>query len=1326
MHVDSAAFEYLPRSTSDSNNVARNHIVFILVAHTQQPLQKVAMSDPTSLESLRAERRHHWNALDTDPNPHQYNAFAFLAWAKLTLILQRVAMTGRRRLAPARTFCASARRETYSLPDVSLSSKAKLSVLSLRHGRQTAFSSPFCFFHSYSFGNALLLPCIFSPTAVLSVLSLLSWELTMASSLLILTTLSLVSLASSRPSVYFPFNSQLPPVARTAKVFSYTLSPQTFFSESNITYSLNDGPRWLSIDEQTGHLYGTPEEEDVPDGEVVGIPVDIIATDDSGSETMTATFVVSRNRAPEVAIPLSEQIRDFGDRAAPDALVSYPSSPFSFTFAEDTFSPPGPLNYYATSADSSPLPSWILFDAGNLTFSGQTPPFENLIQPPQTFSFHLVASDVEGFSAAYVLFSLVVGSRKLTMADPVVRLNATRGASISHRGLRDEIELDGEAVNPAELTVLTENMPEWLSVDESTLEIRGRPPTDARSSNSTIILQNSLSDTLSIQMVVTIATDIFRRTVSDLEATATEDFSLDLEPYLWRPEDVFLEIETDPSQDWIELDGLVISGTPPVPSSQGDTIQLTLRATERSSGESETEVVRLGVLSPADLSSTTSTSTPTIAPTASETPTESESSDSEPGLTLGPGLSAEQIMLAVLVPIIVIASLVLLLLCLRRRRERKFRKIQGQDISRPVPGSFVENGSLYDDARSAKAHGAIPPPEAANRPGQMGYWRAALRRFRSTRSVASSLDGGSQPSITQEPPTLPKLPSVGYYTLPGAQNSWLTGEDIAGEPSRNRLSQRRSRYSVLSLYDSMRDIASNPPFSRNQTESSFRGKLDVTIPSADDLSMSFQPMGGTAQAVDKSKQPEGSSQANEVDIPALSAAASSDALSCIPERSSPLGSHPTYARKLPLGSRPRGFRVYSDSDAISQPSFETLSGYSEWRGDPKSLQRHESQSRWSDMSRTRPVSRRSDASPWFGGRSVAPPRHPRRYQFSADTSSSLLSGSVRSVSAGSGPRGDENENWQTIPPKAVVRRTVNWQTIPSESLGLRYQERELVHESPFYPSRSSRVSRPARSRRRPSTAVGGHGENKRYSTWMGKGVSLRERRDGSEGREGSQDSDSSVTLMSPSKWETARNREPLAERPVSSIRQVQPSGMWMKDGGLPGGSRGGEGENRGTYESSPKHSHASKGESDVSDWVTEVWSSLDREDSGVLGKRRCRSLSRKGNSQNEGLSALGRENNETSDSCFVYRPMYNRRTEIAIHPAFCDGNTWVLSWCLWAVGCGLRAAGDDELGPYGGMRNFESAEARSQDRDQSLLEFGWSWLVHPVLTPSFSLESLMN
>ncbi|KAM0567142.1 hypothetical protein ACHAP9_006661 [Verticillium nonalfalfae] len=376
----------------------------------------------------------------------------------------------------------------------------------------------------------------------------------MASSFVLWASLSLVGLSAAQPAITFPFNSQLPPVARIAEPFSYTLSRQTFTSTSSITYSLNDAPSWLSIDNSTGRLFGTPKEDDVSKGDVVGVPVDVVATDNSGSATMTATLVVSRNRAPKVNNPLADQIQKFGDQSAPHAIVSYPATPFSFSFATDTFSAQTSLDYYATSADSSPLPSWMKFDPATLTFSGQTPPFETLVQPPQTFDFHLVASDVVGFAGVSILFSVVVGSRKLTADNTVIQLNATPGDAISYTRLQDDVKLDGKKVDRSEVTVSTRGLPGWLTFNETSLILQGTPAENDQSTNATITFQTALSDTLNIRLAVFIASGIFRKNLSDIEIQSDKPFSLDLEPYLQTPDDTTVEIESTPSQDWLKID----------------------------------------------------------------------------------------------------------------------------------------------------------------------------------------------------------------------------------------------------------------------------------------------------------------------------------------------------------------------------------------------------------------------------------------------------------------------------------------------------------------------------------------------------------------------------------------------------------------------------------------------------------------------------------------------------------------------------------------------------------------------------------------------------
>jgi axial budding pattern protein 2 len=250
-----------------------------------------------------------------------------------------------------------------------------------------------------------------------------------------------------------------------------------------MTYSLSNPPKWLSIDSDARRLFGTPGQDDAAPGHVTGVPLNLVATDDSGSTTLTATLVVSASSGPRVEIPLQNQVPDFGTFSSPSSILFAPGKGFSFKLDPNTFSKPaGPLiNYYATMADNTPLPAWISFDPTSLSLSGQTPPAESLVQPPQHFPFRVIAADVVGFAGAAMDIDLVVGNHQLTADETTIVLNATRGAPLSYTGLRDTISLDGKKAVPGSVDLApSSNIPAWLSVNKHTWQMTGAPPRFSR------------------------------------------------------------------------------------------------------------------------------------------------------------------------------------------------------------------------------------------------------------------------------------------------------------------------------------------------------------------------------------------------------------------------------------------------------------------------------------------------------------------------------------------------------------------------------------------------------------------------------------------------------------------------------------------------------------------------------------------------------------------------------------------------------------------------------------------------------------------------------
>src|ERR1700692_2595497 len=91
------------------------------------------------------------------------------------------------------------------------------------------------------------------------------------------------------PTVTYPINSQVPPVARLSEYFSYTFSISTFSSDLPITYTLSDAPSWLSLDDGTRTFTGTPTRNDVGSNTVTAFSVELVASDESGSVSLNST-----------------------------------------------------------------------------------------------------------------------------------------------------------------------------------------------------------------------------------------------------------------------------------------------------------------------------------------------------------------------------------------------------------------------------------------------------------------------------------------------------------------------------------------------------------------------------------------------------------------------------------------------------------------------------------------------------------------------------------------------------------------------------------------------------------------------------------------------------------------------------------------------------------------------------------------------------------------------------------------------------------------------------------------------------------------------------
>lgn len=559
-------------------------------------------------------------------------------------------------------------------------------------------------------------------------------------SLLLLAVLLLiqVALVQTAPTLSFPINSQVPPAARIGELLSFSFSSSTFTTsadDSTLIYTLeNDPPSWLSVDSNTRRLYGTPQDDDVGPGTVVGVPFTLVATDSTGSTAAdNVTLVVSRNAAPTIQIPLTEQIQSFGNYSEPSSILYRPDTNFNFTFAQGTFSSPSVpvLSYYAISSnDDSPLPSWISFDAASLSFTGTTPPSSSLVEPPQTFSLKLIASDIVGFSGVWVKFSIVVGSHTLSANDPNVALNVTAGKSLEYTGLMGDITLDGLPASPSNVNATAVNLPSWLSFDEASWNISGKAPTRSNSTSFCIIFQDDFSDTLNVTFDVQILgnSSLFSSAFPTLTVEPGKHLSFNLDPYLIDSTDVTVKADIAPATPWLSWDAFSLALSGVVPSSATKSVidvTFTVSTGQNGNGGSEKARKRAGSTQSQKLTirieSATTTSSQTTTSTSSTIPSTTSS-------TAGGDLSQDGtghhtfnwIILVIVICAVVGLALVIgfCVYCCRRRRKRDQSRSSLSDNDGPstvhreylsTPGLTIVGGA------AAAAHGSPDTEKTAKR-----------------------------------------------------------------------------------------------------------------------------------------------------------------------------------------------------------------------------------------------------------------------------------------------------------------------------------------------------------------------------------------------------------------------------------------------------------------------------------------------------------------------------------------------------------------------------------------------------------------------------------
>lgn len=569
------------------------------------------------------------------------------------------------------------------------------------------------------------------------------------------------------PTITFPINSQVPPVARISTLFDFTFSDSTFYSTLTLTYTLSNAPSWLSLDGASRTLSGTPPASAANTAPVI----EITATDSTGSVTMNSTLVVAGDAAPTVVIPLEDQLPNFGTYSAPSSIIYYPSSAFTIKFDADTFSSSN-LSYYAVTLDNTPLPSWIQFDGSTLTFVGETPNSASLVQPPQQFGVQLIASDVIGFAGVSLPFHIVVANHELAFDDAFIHVNTSVGETVSTPDLRSTLKLDDVTISATNFSSANSTAPSWLTFNDSTFQLTGNVSETASSVNVTITATDIYGDTTSAIVFVKVTNanhTIFSGTLDSFNATIGSSFSYDLKSALANPSDVSIAISESPTVSWLSLNTTsnVLSGDVPS-STQASTIKILVKASSKSTQATDSQTLTLNLVAN---SATTTSGSSTTSATSTPSSTTTAAAAATTGLTRG------QLVAAILIPnLVLFAALLVCFCCYKRRRRAAARPSTPakSDISNPMVVQVMEP-KLANEHKHPALRSRDDFADANMDAAYMTSGKRASAFIRKSHTLATMMSTPASSHLQHN--DFVKHRSFSETALSGAEGSWMSTQD---------------------------------------------------------------------------------------------------------------------------------------------------------------------------------------------------------------------------------------------------------------------------------------------------------------------------------------------------------------------------------------------------------------------------------------------------------------------------------------------------------------------------------------------------------------------
>lgn len=374
----------------------------------------------------------------------------------------------------------------------------------------------------------------------------------------------LITLVNAYPYVGFPFNEQLPDIARLGEDYKFSLNSQTFKSNDNsqITYEAFNLPTWLSFDSNSIKLFGLPNNENVSNDQLGKIDFILQGTDNQGSLNQTCSIYLSDQPSPQLNPNdlILKQLDSISETNGYNGIIFNPEESFSIKINKDTFQIPSSSNnkiveYYGKSANRTSLPSWCFFDSNTLTFSGITPPVNSVNAPSLQFDLTLIATDYSGYAAIYTDFNIIVGGHNLyinSSSNYNNSIQANPGDDFSFDLPLKDIYLDGNVIEIDQISnVIIYDSPSWIQINDNS-KISGTVPKDQLSNIvANVTLFDIYGDSVFMNFDIDVLHQIFTiDSISNITVTNGEFFEYSIpDSYFSNVTETDLDVSFD--DDWL-------------------------------------------------------------------------------------------------------------------------------------------------------------------------------------------------------------------------------------------------------------------------------------------------------------------------------------------------------------------------------------------------------------------------------------------------------------------------------------------------------------------------------------------------------------------------------------------------------------------------------------------------------------------------------------------------------------------------------------------------------------------------------------------------------